>query len=117
MFIIVFVSQNITFNNNEIIKFEIKFKILNVLIFDVTTATIVTAITKIEMIFLNYDVLCSRTKRRVVNSTTFFLNQKNFDVIEFHQLFQFEISRNFYELIDIVRNKNDFDKKIDQMNV
>ena len=76
MFIIVFVSQNITFDDNEIIKFEIKFKTLNVLIFDVTIATTITTITKIEMIFLNYDVLCFRTKRRVVNSTTFFFELK-----------------------------------------
>ena len=74
MFIIVFVSRSITFDNDEIIKFEIKFKTLNVLIFDVTIAATITTIAKIEIIFLNYDILCFRTKRRVVNSTTFFFN-------------------------------------------
>ena len=87
MFIIVFVSQNIKFDNNEIIKFEIKFKTLNILIFDVTIAAAITTMTKIEIIFFNYDVLCFRTKQRVVSLITFFLNQKNIDVIEFHQLF------------------------------
>ena len=72
MFIIVFVSRNTTFDDDKIIKFEIKFKILNVLIFDVTIVATITTTTKIEMIFLNYDVLCFRTKQRVVNSTTFF---------------------------------------------
>ena len=74
MFIIVFVSQNITFNNNKIIKFKIKFKILNVLIFNITIVAIITTIAKIEIIFLNYNVLCFRTKQRVINSTSFFLN-------------------------------------------
>ena len=43
----------------------------------------------------------------------FFFNQKNIDVIEFYQLFQFKISKNFHESIDIVCNKNNFDEKID----
>ena len=72
MFMIVFVSRNITFDDNEVIKFEIKFKTLNILIFDVTAVATVTTTAKIDMIFLNHDVLCSRTNRRVVNSTTFF---------------------------------------------
>ena len=76
MFIIVFISRNIIFDNNEIIKFKIKFKILNVLIFDVIIAATITTITKIEIIFLNYDILCFRTKRRVVNLTTFFFKSK-----------------------------------------
>ena len=59
MFIIVFVLRNIIFNDNELIKFEIKFKILNVLIFDVTNIVTITIVAKIDMIFLNYDVLCS----------------------------------------------------------
>ena len=76
MFIIVFVLRNITFDNNEFIKFKIKFKTLNVLIFNVTIVAAIITTTKIEMIFLNYDVLCFRTKRRVVNSTTFFFKLK-----------------------------------------
>ena len=76
MFIIVFISRNIIFNDDKIIKFEIKFKILNVLIFDITIVATIAIITKIEMIFLNYDILCFRTKRRVVNSITFFLIKK-----------------------------------------
>ena len=58
MFMIVFVSQDITFNDNEFIKFKVKFKILNVLIFDVTIVVTITIVAKIDMIFLNYDVLC-----------------------------------------------------------
>ena len=58
MFIIVFVSRNTTFDNDKMIKFEIKFKTLNVLIFDVTIVATITTIAKIDIIFLNYDVLC-----------------------------------------------------------
>ena len=72
IFIIVFVSRNITLDDNEIIKFKVKFKTLNILIFNVIVVATITTIAKIEMIFLNYDILCFRTKRRVVNSTTFF---------------------------------------------
>ena len=72
MFIIVFISRDITFDNDKNIKFEIKFNELDVLILNVITIATITTMTKIEMIFLNYNVLCSRTKRRVVNSTTFF---------------------------------------------
>ena len=76
MFMIVFISRNITFDDNKFIKFEIKFKILNILIFDVTIVATITTIAKIDMIFLNYDVLYSRTNRRIVNSTTFFFKLK-----------------------------------------
>ena len=76
MFIIVFVSRNITFDNDEFIKFEITFKTLNVLIFNITIVVTITIVAKIDMIFLNYDVLCSQTNRRVVNSTTFFFESK-----------------------------------------
>ena len=76
MFMIVFVSQDIIFDNDEIIKFKVKFKTLNVLIFNVTIVATITIVAKIDMIFLNYDVLCSRTNRRIVNSTTFFFKLK-----------------------------------------
>ena len=58
MFMIVFILRNITFNDDKFIKFKIKFKILNVLIFNVTIVVTITTIAKIEMIFLNYNVLC-----------------------------------------------------------
>ena len=57
MFIIVFVLRNITFDDNKFIKFKIKFKTLNVLIFDVIIVATITTTAKIEMIFLNYNVL------------------------------------------------------------
>ena len=72
MFIIVFVSRDTTLDDNKTIKFEVKFKTLNVLIFDATVAATITTTAKIEMIFLNHEILCFRTKQRVVNSTTFF---------------------------------------------
>ena len=87
MFIIVFVLQNITFDNNKIIKLEIKFKTLNVLIFNVTIVVTITAIAKIDIIFWIMTFYVYEQNDVLLIQQRFFLNQKNVDVIKYHQFF------------------------------